>query len=74
MQRSRVSWRLAAQRQAVRGDDEAVLVPSLPHSVGLWPVSAPPRLACTERLSTTTSQGSDPARTMRIRARRTRRK
>src|SRR5215217_119667 len=48
----------------------AYLVPALPRSVGLGPVSSPPRLARTEQLSTTTSQGalSGPARTIRIRA------
>src|SRR4051794_29791474 len=51
------------------------LVPRLPRSVGLGPVSSPPRLARTEQLSTTTSQGatSGPARTIRIRATWTRR-
>src|SRR3954454_17188442 len=43
------------------------LVPSLPRSVGLGPVSSPPRLARTEQLSTTTSHGAafGPARTLR---------
>src|SRR4051812_22830889 len=46
------------------------LVPRLPRSVGLGPVSSPPRSARTEQLSTTTSQAatSGPARTSRIRA------
>src|SRR3954454_13889032 len=45
------------------------LVPALPRSVGLGPVSSPPRLARTEQLSTTTSQevASGPARTIRTR-------
>src|SRR4051794_26191247 len=51
------------------------LVPALPRSVGLGPVSSPPCLARTEQLSTTTSQDaiSGPARTIRTRARCTRR-
>src|SRR3954452_647453 len=46
------------------------LVPSLPRSVGLRPVSAPPSLAVTEQLSTTTSHAatSGPERTIRSRA------
>src|SRR3954452_3250822 len=32
------------------------LVPALPRSVGLGPISSPPRFARTEQLSTTTSQ------------------
>src|SRR3954454_19554596 len=45
------------------------LVPALPRSVGLGPVSSPPRLARTEQLSTTTSHevASGPARTIRTR-------
>src|SRR6478672_8168024 len=79
--KSRVSWTLAAEGTAPSGKPSVAttrwyLVPGLPRSVGLGPVSAPPRLARTEQLSTTTSQraGSDPARTMRIRARCTWRK
>src|SRR4051794_4995748 len=51
------------------------LVPSLPRSVGLRPVSSPPRLALTEQLSTTTSHAatSGPERTIRSRATWTRR-
>src|SRR3954454_4645259 len=46
------------------------LVPALPRSVGLGPVSSPPCLARTEQLSTTTSQEvtSDPERTIQTRA------
>src|SRR4051794_25694839 len=71
----RVSWTLAAEGTAPSGRPSVAtttwyLVPALPRSVGLGPVSSPPRLARTEQLSTTTSQGaaSGPARTMRIRA------
>src|SRR4051812_12135231 len=51
------------------------LVPSLPRSVGLGPVSAPPRLALTEQLPTTTSHAatSGPERTIQTRATWTRR-
>src|SRR5215212_8500964 len=51
------------------------LVPSLLRSVGLGPVSAPPRLALTEQLSTTTSHAatSGPERTIQTRATWTRR-
>src|ERR671916_267195 len=73
--KSRVSWTLAAEGMAASGmpSVEATtwyLVPGLPRSVGLGPVSSPPRLARTEQLSTTTSQeaASGPERTIRIRA------
>src|SRR3954466_9731790 len=73
--KSRVSWTLAAEGTAPSGRPSVAtttwyLVPALPRSVGLGPVSSPPRLARTEQLSTTTSQGatSGPARTIRIRA------
>src|SRR3954453_20351785 len=51
------------------------LVPSLPRPVGLRPVRAPPRLALTEQLSTTTSHAatSGTERTIRSRATWTRR-
>jgi hypothetical protein len=51
------------------------LVPALPRSVGLGPVSSPPRVARTEQLSTTTSEGasSGPERTIRTRTTWTRR-
>src|SRR3954454_3527595 len=51
------------------------LVPSLPRSVGLRPVSSPPRLNLTEQLSNTTSHAatSGPERTIRSRATWTRR-
>ena len=60
-----------AQREAVGRDETWYLVPGLPRSVGLGPVNAPPCLARTEQLSTTTSQEaiSGPARPIRIRAR-----
>src|SRR3954451_8404981 len=68
----RVSWTLAAEGTAPSGRPSVAtttwyLVPGLPRSVGLGPVSSPPCLARTEQLSTTTSQGatSGPARTMR---------
>src|SRR3954464_2691180 len=71
----RVSWTLAAEGTAPSGMPSVAtttwyLVPALPRSVGLGPVSSPPCLARTEQLSTTTSQGapSGPARTIRIRA------
>src|SRR5215208_4609043 len=73
--KSRVSWTLAAEGTAAKGMPSVetttwYLVPGLPRSVGLGPVSSPPRLARTEQLSTTTSQeaASGPARTIRIRA------
>src|SRR5689334_16113299 len=71
----RVSWTLAAEGTTPSGRPSVeatiwYLVPALPRSVGLGPVSSPPRLARTEQLSTTTSQAatSGPARTIRIRA------
>src|SRR4051794_34730309 len=71
--KSRVSWTLAAEGTAPSGMPSVAtttwyLVPALPRSVGLGPVSSPPRLARTEQLSTTTSQdvASGPERTMRI--------
>src|SRR3954454_1868542 len=71
----RVSWTLAAEGTAPSGMPSVAtttwyLVPALPRSVGLGPVSSPPCLARTEQLSTTTSQGAlpGPARTIRIRA------
>src|SRR3954452_17171261 len=77
----RVSWTLAAEGTAPSGMPSVAtttwyLVPALPRSVGLGPVSSPPCLARTEQLSTTTSQGapSGPARTIRIRATWTRRR
>src|SRR5919107_2614628 len=59
-----------AQRDAVGRRYHVVLGPALPRSVGLGPVSSPPRLARTEQRSTTTAQGaaSGPARTIRMRA------
>src|SRR3954465_9562527 len=76
----RVSWTLAAEGTAPSGRPSVetttwYLVPGLPRSVGLGPVSSPPCLARTEQLSTTTSQDaiSGPARTSRTRARCTRR-
>ena len=78
--KSRVSWTLAAEGTTPSGMPSVettiwYLVPALPRSVGLGPVSSPPRLARTEQLSTTTSQGaaSGPERTIRIRATWTRR-
>src|SRR4051812_253088 len=78
--KSRVSWTLAAEGTAPSGMPSVAttmwcLVPALPRSVGLGPVSSPPRLARTEQLSTTTSQAAapGPARTIRTRATRTRR-
>src|SRR3712207_1392315 len=72
--KSRVSWTLAAEGTAASGRPSVAtttwyLVPALPRSVGLGPVSSPPRLARTEQLSTTTSQEvtSGPARTIRTR-------
>ena len=55
------------QREAVGGDHDMVFGPWLASVRGVGPVSSPPRLARTEQLSTTTSQGaaSGPARTMR---------
>src|SRR5690242_10706520 len=77
----RVSWTLAAEGTTPSGRPSVeatiwYLVPALPRSVGLGPVSSPPRLARTEQLSTTTSQEvatPGPARTIRIRATWTRR-
>ena len=70
-----MSWTLAAEGMAPSGRPSVAtttwyLVPALPRSVGLGPVSSPPCLARTEQLSTTTSQDavSGPARTIRIRA------
>src|SRR4051794_41053613 len=59
----RVSWTLAAEGTAPSGRPSVAtttwyLVPGLPRSVGLGPVSSPPCLARTEQLSTTTSQGA----------------
>src|SRR3954451_15381138 len=78
--KSRVSWTFAAEGTTPSGRPSVAtttwyLVPALPRSVGLGPVSSPPRLARTEQLSTTTSQAaaSGPARTIRTRATRTRR-
>ena len=75
-----MSWTLAAEGTTPSGRPSVAtttwyLVPALPRSVGLGPVSSPPRLARTEQLSTTTSQGaaSGPARTIRTRATWTRR-
>src|SRR3712207_6605358 len=72
--KSRVSWTLAAEGMAAKGMPSLetttwYLVPALPRSVGLGPVSSPPCLARTEQLSTTTSQvvASGPERTIRIR-------
>src|SRR3712207_2634150 len=82
--KSRVSWTLAAEGMAAEGmaaegmaasgmpsveTTTWYLGPGLPRSVGLGPVSSPPRLARTEQLSTTTSQdvASDPERTIRTR-------
>src|SRR3954454_7788848 len=65
-----------AQRQAVGRDDDMVLGPGLAAVGGVGAGQrSPPCLARTEQLSTTTSQGaaSGPARTMRTRARWTRR-
>src|SRR5215218_9648616 len=67
----RRAGRRPAGGRAVGRDRHAwYLVPALPRSVGLGPVSSPPRLARTEQLSSTTSQGaiSGPERTIRIRA------
>src|SRR4051794_21177618 len=71
----RVSWTLAAEGTAPSGRPSVAtttwyLVPALPRSVGLGPVSSPPCLARTEQLSTTTSQEatSGPERTIRTRA------
>src|SRR3954454_2354210 len=76
----RVSWTLAGEGTTPGGTPSVeatmwYLVPALPRSVGLGPVSSPPRLARTEQLSTTTSQEatSGPARTIRTRATWTRR-
>src|SRR3954466_6231081 len=73
--KSRVSWTLAAEGTTPRGMPSVAtttwyLVPALPRSVGLGPVSSPPCLARTEQLSTTTSQEatSGPERTIRTRA------
>src|SRR3712207_9117390 len=78
--KSRVAWTLAAEGTAASGRPAVAtttwyLVPALPRSVGLGPVSSPPCLARTEQLSTTTSHeaASGPARTIRTRATWTRR-